>query len=139
MMMKTLLRTSAGAAAVEFALILPILLPLLFGVLAYGYYAVVCIALKTAASEGARASVAGMTDSERASLAKAAVETFMHNSGGLLAWNANCTDCFSSGTVSTGYYQVTVTYHLGGWLALPFIPTPNLTPTSSVVAGYGGY
>jgi Flp pilus assembly protein TadG len=139
MTMKVLLHQSSGAAAIEFAIVLPLLLSLLFGVLAYGYYAIVSMAVATAAAEGARASVAGMSDAERASLAEAAAVASVNNTGGFLVWDTSCSDCFSSGSPATGYYQVTVQYHLGSWLVLPYIPAPNLTVSSTVVAAYGGY
>src|SRR3546814_8901086 len=47
----------AGVAAIEFALIAPIFLILMFGIVVYGFYFGTCIALAHAASEGARASI----------------------------------------------------------------------------------
>src|SRR3546814_18834761 len=59
----------AGVAAIEFALIAPIFLLLMFGIVVYGFYFGTFIALANAASEGARASFAGITAGARAHFA----------------------------------------------------------------------
>ena len=46
-----------GTSAIEFVLILPILLPILFGIIEYGWVMKTQIELNNAASEGARAVV----------------------------------------------------------------------------------
>lgn len=59
-----------GGAAVEFALVAPVLLALLAGILAFGIFLGASNTLRQLAAEAARASVAGVTDAERASLAQ---------------------------------------------------------------------
>lgn len=54
-------RDERGAAAVEFALVLPILLLLLFGIIAYGYMLSFRGSLSQAAAEGARAAAVYQT------------------------------------------------------------------------------
>ena len=48
-------RTDEGASAVEFALVVPLLVALLFGIISYGYMFSVRQAVTQAAAEGARA------------------------------------------------------------------------------------
>lgn len=65
-----------GASAVEFALIVPILLYLVFGIISFGYMLSFRQALSQGAAEGARAAavaLSGTADSVRASRAQAAV------------------------------------------------------------------
>lgn len=64
----------AGSSAVEFALVTPLLLLLFAGILAFGIYLGAAHTLREIAAEAARASVAGVSDSERASLAQGVVQ-----------------------------------------------------------------
>jgi Flp pilus assembly protein TadG len=56
-------RAEAGAAAVEFAIVVPLLLLLLFGIFDYGRFFLVQMALTSGAQEGVRASVLGQSAS----------------------------------------------------------------------------
>src|ERR1700712_5341400 len=58
-----------GATAVEFALILPVFLALVFGIVVFGSYLAMVHGVQQLAAEAARSSIAGMTDTERNSLA----------------------------------------------------------------------
>lgn len=53
-----------GAAAVEFALILPVLMYLVFGIISFGYMLSFRQALSQAAAEGARAAAVAPADTE---------------------------------------------------------------------------
>ena len=56
-------RREDGAAAVEFALVVPLLLLLLFGIISYGYMLSFRQALSQSAAEGARAAAVSPTTS----------------------------------------------------------------------------
>lgn len=58
-----------GAAAIEFAIVVPVFLMMLIGILAYGIYFGAVHSTAQLAADAARASVAGLTDVERASIA----------------------------------------------------------------------
>lgn len=62
-----------GSSAVEFALVAPVLLLLFAGIAAFGICLGAANNLRQIAAEAARASVAGITDTERASLAQSTV------------------------------------------------------------------
>lgn len=62
-----------GTAIVEFALVLPILLCLLMGVLGYGQYFLLAHSVQQIANDAARATVAGLDADERAGLARQSV------------------------------------------------------------------
>lgn len=68
----------AGTSAVEFALIAPIFLLLLFGAIGYGIYFGAAHSVQQLAADAARAAVAGLTGGERTALATA----FLANNGG---------------------------------------------------------
>lgn len=59
-----------GANAVEFALLAPVLVLLLFGIMGFGYVFGVYHGVQQIAAEAARASVAGISDPERDALAR---------------------------------------------------------------------
>ncbi len=52
----TLKNSEKGAATLEFALLLPLLLPILFGIVEFGRAMMICHVLTTTAREGARAA-----------------------------------------------------------------------------------
>jgi Flp pilus assembly protein TadG len=62
-----------GTAAVEFALVSPAFLVLLFGMIAYGIYIGASHSVQQISADAARAALAGLTQSERQSLAEAFV------------------------------------------------------------------
>jgi Flp pilus assembly protein TadG len=59
----------AGVIALEFALLAPVFLLLLFGTMVFALYFAVTVAVTQGAAEGGRASIAGLTDAERAAFA----------------------------------------------------------------------
>ncbi|WFE77027.1 TadE/TadG family type IV pilus assembly protein [Roseinatronobacter sp. S2] len=59
-----------GAVAVEFALIAPLLIALVFGTISFGYLFGVSHSVQQLAAEAARVSVKGLEDDEREELAK---------------------------------------------------------------------
>ncbi|WP_281985269.1 TadE/TadG family type IV pilus assembly protein [Thalassorhabdomicrobium marinisediminis] len=62
-------RNASGAVAIEFVLIAPILLTLLFGIVVLGYYMGVSHSVSQLATGAARSSVAGLDRTERQALA----------------------------------------------------------------------
>ncbi len=64
-----------AVSAIEFALVAPIFLFLLFGIVAYGFHLALVHGVQQIAAEAARASVAGLTDDERAAIARSNVAT----------------------------------------------------------------
>ncbi|WP_421952222.1 TadE family protein [Pelagibacterium sp.] len=63
--------SEAGTSAVEFALIAPVFLLLMFGAIGYGIYFGAAHSVQQLAADAARAAVAGLSDAERISLANA--------------------------------------------------------------------
>jgi Flp pilus assembly protein TadG len=67
------LRDRRGSSIVEFAMVLPVLVMLLFGLLAYGQYFLLAHSTQQLANDAARATIAGMSTAERLTLAQASV------------------------------------------------------------------
>ena len=77
-------RSERGAAAVEMALVLPLLLVLLFGIIGYGYMLSFRQAISQSAAEGARTAAvlsASLPDAEIGSRARAAVNDALGSYG----------------------------------------------------------
>lgn len=67
-------RRERGAAAVEFALVVPLLLMLVFGIISYGYMLSFRQSISQAAAEGARAAAVSTSDTDRQAVAFDAIE-----------------------------------------------------------------
>lgn len=63
----------SGATLVEFALLSPILIVLLFGMIGYGQYFLIAHSIQQLANDAARAAIVGQTKTERDTLARASV------------------------------------------------------------------
>jgi Flp pilus assembly protein TadG len=74
---RVFIRDESGATAVEFVLVLPILLTMIFGIICFGQYFAIANSLQQLAAEAARSSAMGITEAERRTLA----ETFITNAG----------------------------------------------------------
>ncbi len=71
-----------GAAIVEMALVLPLLLALLMGVLVYGQYFMLAHSVQQAANDGARAAIVGLDAADRRAVATRAVDRSLQVVGG---------------------------------------------------------
>lgn len=69
----------AGNAAVEFALVGPVLLLMLMGIFTYGGYFLTAHTVQQLTNDAARASIAGLDDEERLSLARDAMRAGISN------------------------------------------------------------
>ena len=127
-------------AAIEFALIAPLFLMIVFGILIYGVFFGTWIAISQAAAEGARASVAGMSTTERTVLANAAALRVLSDYGVLL--DAQHWTIESAPGSAAHTFQVKVTYDLtnrgfANYLDLKLLPSSK--PAATVTVGFGGY
>lgn len=77
-----LARDERGAAIVEMAVVLPLLLALLMGVLVYGQYFLLAHNVQQAANDGARASIVGLDAADRRAVATRAVGRSLQRTGG---------------------------------------------------------
>lgn len=139
--MRAFRRSEEGTAAIEFALILPIFLTLLLGILAYGIYFAAAHSTAQLAADAARASVAGLTDTERSSIARASVASNVRNYGVLLDANKVVVDAAPLPSDATEF-RVAVRYDAASlpiWSFAPFLPLPSTTIEQTAVIKRGGY
>jgi Flp pilus assembly protein TadG len=119
---RRLVTDEAGAMIVEAAIVLPITLLMLSGVIAYGSWFMVAHSVQQAANEGAQAALAGLNDADRQSIAQTAVSKAIAGSSGVESSRVS-TGVARSGT----YYTVTVSYDAANslWQKFPIVPTPT--------------
>lgn len=128
-----------GAAAVEFALILPVLLLVLFGIVQYGYYFFAAQNGSSVAREAARKVAVGdcPTQSDLNSFVSSRL-------GGLAHSNLNVTRTYYTNPTPPATPTVTTTPAIGGKVKLvvrfdtmdmnlPFIPVPGNASVARVV------
>ena len=98
-------RGEHGAAAVEFALVVPFLLLILFGIISYGYMLSFRQSVSQAAAEGARAAAVAPATADRQAVAYAAIENVMGTDCG-----SAYLSCDASQDDACGCMSVKVTY-----------------------------
>lgn len=134
-------RTERDAAiAVEFAMIAPIFLMMVFGIIMYGSYLAVVHGVQQLAAEAARSSVAGLSESERSTLASSYV-TGNVNSYPLIDPAKLTVNAATSGS-DANVFVVSVNYDASGMFiySLPaFVPMPSSTIARSAAIPRGGY
>lgn len=74
---KSLFSEEDGVAAIEFAIVMPIFIIILFGIITFGIYFIAAQSIQHAVNEAARASVAGITPAERDQLARRKLQEVM--------------------------------------------------------------
>ncbi len=137
---RRLLQDRAAASAVEFALVFPLFIILLFGIIVYGTYLATIHGVQQLAAEAARSSIAGLTDSERASLAQnyvtANVSYYPFISPGRLSVSAAPSPSDDTVFVVTVSYDDSASFIF----SLPsIIPMPASDIVRSAVIPRGGY
>ena len=133
------LQCRRAASAVEFALLVPLFLTLVFGIVIFGAYLAMVHDVQQLAAEAARSSVAGLSDSERNSLATGYVSANAPTYPLLTA--AKLTVNAAPSANDANVYVVTVNYDASGSFiyALPFVPAPSPAIVRSAAIPYGGF
>lgn len=129
-----------GTSAIEFAMILPIFLVLLLGIFAYGSYFALVHGLAQLTAEAARASIGGLTDDERQSLAQSSINANVGKYVFLAPNELTLTGAATDSATST--FAVTVSYDASGMFIfnLPnIIPMPPPTIVRTAAIQRGGY
>lgn len=126
---------------VEFAIVLPLLLLLIYGIISFGAQFLVLQTLKQAASDGARAAVAGTTQSSEVSQATSTVLSDLSYLPAINASDVSVTfpaSCSASApATSGGCINVAVSYPYATnplVPAFPGIPTLGMNASTTVLA-----
>ena len=137
---KHLFADTRATSAVEFAFIAPVFLVLLFGLIAFGSYLGIVHGIQQLTAEAARASIAGLSDAERFSLAQ---NNITANVGFYPMLSADRLTVQSAGTdVTTGTFKVTVQYDASNMFIfnLPhLVPMPDPVIVRTATIQRGGY
>lgn len=133
------LRDSSGAAAIEMAIVLPLFLTVVFGILAYGIYLGAAHSTQQLAADAARVSIAGLTAEERTSLAANFVRS--HAADYPLLWPEHVAIKAGPSAARADDFTVVVTYDarvLPIWSLAPFLPLPSEQIERVAVVRRGG-
>jgi Flp pilus assembly protein TadG len=134
--MKTMLCNRRGTAALEFAIVGPLFLILILNVVIYALYFVAQIAIVAAASEGARASIPGISAAERTTLATSTATSVLQGYAPLVI-PSRAIVMARAVPANAGLFQVTVAY------TVPFssvlVPLPSTIPSFTATVSTGGY
>lgn len=137
--MLKLLRCERATSAIEFAMLLPVFLTVVFGIVVFGSYFAVVHGVQQLAAEAARSSIAGMSETERGSLAANYVSA---NAGTYPLIDAShLTVNASSSSNGSSVFVVTVSYDASNMFiyALPSAVKPPSTIMRSAVVPFGGF
>lgn len=125
-----------GVAAIEFAMVAPLLILMMLGIVVYGGWFWMAHSVQSLASEGARAAIAGLDPAERESLARG----FVGGQVGDLGLRADRASVEVESTASV--IRVNVVYDASDHplMALSaIIPSPPRTIRRTAVVRLGGY
>lgn len=132
-------RDTSGAAAIEFAILTPVFLLLLTGMLAYGIYFGASLSLQQLAADAARTSIAGINVSERERL----VQNFLDKNAGeyLLIDPASITKSFEAVPTDPNQFLIKLSYNaqdLPIWNLYIPLPMPGKTIVHQATIRNGG-
>lgn len=128
---------ASGTSAVEFAIVGPVFIVLLLGIMSYGGYFWLAHAVQQLANDSARAAVAGLSASERQSLAQSTINSEVQSYAFL-----NATSATVSVTSQTNSMSVSIAYDAS---STPFfslrglVPMPPSTITRNATIMLAGY
>ncbi len=133
-------RDSRASSAVEFAMIAPCFVLLVFGILSFGTVFSIYHGVQQLASEAARASVAGLSDTEADQIAR----SFVKQNVGSYAFldPANLTVSTSAGGDSSNTFKVSLRYDMSSLFIFGLsrlLPTPAPLVQRTAVIQRGGY
>lgn len=128
-----------GAAVIEFAILTPVFLLMLTGILAYGIYFGAAHAVQQLAADAARTAIAGLTQNERNAL----VGSFLDRNAGayMLIDPARLSHSIGDSLADPNQYEVRLSYdasHLPVWNLYPPLPLPNKTIVYGATIRRGG-
>lgn len=134
-----LIRCRRASSAVEFAMVLPIFLTVVFGIVVFGSYLAVIHGVQQLAAEAARSSVAGMSEAERGTIAANYVSANAGTYPLIDASHLTVSAATSSG--NSNIFVVTVRYDASSMFiySLPFVPMPPSAIARSAAIPYGGF
>lgn len=117
-----LVRSERAAAMVEMALVLPLFLALVMGILVYGQYFMLAHVVQQAANDGGRAAIVGLDAADRRAIAIRAVDRSMKSIGGFSPATRNIAVSETSEAVTVA---VAYTVPPTNLIRSSFVPSPG--------------
>lgn len=117
-----LAQSERAAAIVEMALVLPLFLALVMGILVYGQYFLLAYSVQQAANDGGRAAIVGIDAADRKAIAIRAVDRSMQSIGGFNPATRNVAVTETAGAVTVA---VTYTVPPTSFIRSSFVPSPG--------------
>jgi Flp pilus assembly protein TadG len=135
---RALAKDESGVAALEFAIVAPIFIVIMLGILVYGMYFTVAQSVQQLAAEAARAAIGGLSDSERQSLAVARANSQVGTYP--LLMSEHFTVDSGADSDDPDLFEVRITYDathlgLGPFSALLPVPADQIVRTSVIRRG----
>lgn len=133
-------RCESGGAVIEFAICITAFMMFVAGIISFGLYIGVAHSVQQLAADSARASVAGLSDSERSSLATSHVDSFKHNYPLLVANKVYVSA--GSDEADQRQFNVILSYDatdLPIWIFTGLIPLPPKTIVRTASIKNGGF
>lgn len=139
MRISDLIKSKSGAAAIEFAIIAPIFLILLFGMIAYGIYFGAAHSVQQLAADAARTAIAGLDEEEREAL----VSSFIQNNASKYTFlmGDKVDIVVQENPDDASQFTVQVSYdarHLPIWSIFAGLPLPDTTILRTTTIRIGG-
>jgi Flp pilus assembly protein TadG len=136
---RSFLRSNAGVSAVEFAIIAPVFILLVMGMIAYGIYFGAMHSMQQIAADAARTAIAGLDETERKTLATGFID---RNAGEYpFIERAKLVVDVKDNPLDSQQFVVSLQYdahELPVWSLLPDLPLPGTTITRSSTIRVGG-
>lgn len=136
---RQILTDRSATSAVEFAILAPVFLLLLLGMLAYGVYFGASHSVQQIAADSARAAVAGLTAGERETIVSNYIDT--NAAGYVLVDPGKLTVSASDSPADDGEFTVSVSYDAADlpiWNLFDRLPLPRMTIVRRSVIRIGG-
>ncbi|WP_447762664.1 TadE/TadG family type IV pilus assembly protein [Sphingopyxis panaciterrae] len=107
---------------IEMAVVLPLFLALLMGILVYGQYFLLAHSVQQAANDGARAAIVGLDAADRRTIATRAVDRSLRGAGRITPDKRTVTISETTEAITVG---VAYTVPKGSFLRTSIIPVPS--------------
>ena len=133
-------RCNRGVAAIEFAIVAPVMVFILFGIVAYGVFFGAAHSVQQLAANSARAAMGGYSQEEREMLVRQHVSATVSSDSFLQEPYLDVRVEDISG--QPDFIRVTVTYDASGlpiWSLYDGLPLPEKIITRTAVIRMGGY
>ncbi|MBT1155350.1 pilus assembly protein [Aminobacter anthyllidis] len=133
------LHSKSGTSAIEFAIVAPVFILLVFGMIAYGIYFGALHSVQQMAADAARTAIGGLNETERKTLAQRYID--LNADGYVLIDKSKLTVDVKDNVNDSEQFVVSLSYdarQLPIWNLLPMLPMPEQTIKRSSTIRVGG-